>query len=87
MPLAPAYNKMMDSPAADVKNISGSRNAGSITAAEFLQRFVQKGTIWSHLDIAGMAWADKDSPTSPRGATGYGVRLLDHLVATHYEEA
>jgi leucyl aminopeptidase len=87
MPLAPAYNKMMDSPAADVKNISGSRNAGSITAAEFLQRFVQKGTIWSHLDIAGMAWADKESPTSPRGATGYGVRLLDHLVARHYEEA
>src|SRR5688572_2982203 len=87
MPLAPAYNKMMDSPAADVKNISGSRNAGSITAAEFLQRFVQKGTTWSHLDIAGMAWADKDSPTTPRGATGYGVRLLDHLVASHYEEA
>jgi leucyl aminopeptidase len=87
MPLAAAYNKMMDSPAADVKNISGSRNAGSITAAEFLQRFVQKGTIWSHLDIAGMAWADKDSATTPRGATGYGVRLLDHLVASHYEEA
>jgi len=87
MPLAAAYNKMMDSPAADVKNISGSRNAGSITAAEFLQRFVQKGTTWSHLDIAGMAWADKDSPTTPRGATGYGVRLLDRLVAAHYEEA
>jgi leucyl aminopeptidase len=87
MPLGAAYNKMMDSPAADVKNISGSRNAGSITAAEFLQRFVQKGTIWSHLDIAGMAWADKDSPTTPRGATGFGVKLLDHLVAQHYEEA
>ena len=87
MPLAAAYNKMMDSPAADVKNISGSRNAGSVTAAEFLQRFVQKGTLWSHLDIAGMAWADKDSPTTPRGATGYGVRLLDHLVAANYEEA
>jgi leucyl aminopeptidase len=86
MPLAAAYNKMMDSPAADVKNISGSRNAGSITAAEFLQRFVQKGTLWSHLDIAGMAWADKDSPTTPRGATGFGVRLLDRLVASHYEE-
>ena len=86
MPLAPAYNKLMDSPAADVKNISGSRNAGSITAAEFLQRFVQKGTIWSHLDIAGMAWSDKDTPTTPRGATGYGVRLLDRLVAAHYEE-
>ncbi|HNB26585.1 MAG TPA: leucyl aminopeptidase [Alphaproteobacteria bacterium] len=87
MPLAPAYNKMMDSPAADVKNISGSRNAGSITAAEFLQRFVQRGVHWAHLDIAGMAWADKDSPTGPRGATGYGVRLLDRLVAAHFEEA
>ena len=87
MPLAAAYNKMMDSPAADVKNISGSRNAGSITAAEFLQRFVQKGVHWAHLDIAGMAWSDKDAPTTPRGATGYGVRLLDHLVAAHYEEA
>ena len=49
------------SPAADMKNISGSRNAGSITAAEFLQRFVQKGVPWAHLDIAGMAWSDKDS--------------------------
>ena len=87
MPLAAAYNKMMDSPAADMKNISGSRNAGSVTAAEFLQRFVQKGTLWSHLDIAGMAWSEKDSPTTPRGATGYGVRLLDQLVAKYYEEA
>jgi leucyl aminopeptidase len=86
MPLGAAYNKMMDSPAADMKNISGSRNAGSITAAEFLQRFVQKGVAWSHLDIAGMAWSDKDSPTTPRGATGYGVRLLDQLVAAHYED-
>src|SRR5262245_8197835 len=86
MPLLAAYNKMMDSPAADMKNISGTRDAGSITAAEFLQRFVQKGTIWSHLDIAGMAWTEKDSPTTPRGATGYGVRLLDNLVAKHYEE-
>ena len=87
MPLAQAYNKMMDSPAADMKNISGSRNAGSITAAEFLQRFVQKGVHWAHLDIAGMAWSDKDAPTTPRGATGYGVRLLDQLVAKYYEEA
>jgi leucyl aminopeptidase len=87
MPLGQAYNKMMDSPAADMKNISGSRNAGSITAAEFLQRFVQKGVNWAHLDIAGMAWSDKDTATTPRGATGYGVRLLDNLVASHYEDA
>ncbi len=85
LPLAPAYNKMMDSPAADVKNISGSRSAGSIVAAEFLQRFIQKGVHWAHLDIAGMAWADKDSPIAPRGATGFGLRLLDHLVARHFE--
>ena len=85
MPLLPAYNKMMDSPAADMKNISGGRNAGSIVAAEFLQRFIQKGVRWAHLDIAGMAWTDKDNPVGPRGATGFGVRLLEHLVAKHYE--
>jgi leucyl aminopeptidase len=85
LPLLPAYNKMMDSPAADMKNISGGRNAGSIVAAEFLQRFIQKGVRWAHLDIAGMAWADKENPLGPRGATGYGLRLLEHLVAKHYE--
>jgi leucyl aminopeptidase len=84
MPLAPAYDKMMDSDVADMKNISGSRDAGSVTAAQFLQRFVDK-TPWAHLDIAGMAWAKKDSPTAPKGGTGYGVRLLDRLVADFYE--
>lgn len=85
MPLAPAYDKMIDSPAADMKNIGG-RNAGSITAAQFLQRFVQRGTPWAHLDIAGMAWSEKDAPTTPKGATAYGVRLLDQLVAANYED-
>jgi leucyl aminopeptidase len=86
MPLASAYDRMMDSPAADMKNISGSRNAGSITAAQFLQRFVQKGVAWAHLDIAGMAWADKDQPTCPKGATAFGVRLLDQFIAANFED-
>ncbi len=85
MPLAAAYDKMINSPAADMKNIGG-RNAGSITAAQFLQRFVHRGTPWAHLDIAGMAWSDKDLPTTPKGATAYGVRLLDQLVAANYED-
>ena len=84
MPLGPAYDKMMDSDVADMKNISGKRDAGSITAAQFLQRFVAK-TPWAHLDIAGMAWAGKDMATVPKGGTGYGVRLLDRLVADFYE--
>ena len=59
--------------------------AGAITAAQFIQRFVNKKT-WAHLDIAGTAWATRDAPTVPKGATAYGVRLLDRLVADHYEE-
>jgi leucyl aminopeptidase len=85
MPLAPAYDKLIDSPAADMKNIGG-RYGGSITAAQFLQRFVQKGVPWAHLDIAGMAWSEKDAPTVPKGATAFGVRLLDRLVAASYED-
>jgi leucyl aminopeptidase len=84
MPLGESYDKLINSDAADMKNIGG-RNGGSITAAQFIQRFV-KDTPWAHLDIAGMAWSDKDAPTVPKGATAFGVRLLDHLVADHYEE-
>ena len=83
-PLADAYDKMIESPAADMKNIGG-RPAGSITAAQFLQRFVKK-TPWAHLDIAGVAWSSKESDTVPKGGTGYGVRLLDRLVRDNYEE-
>ncbi len=83
MPLAEAYDRMIDSDAADVKNIGG-RDAGSITAAQFLQRFVN-GVAWAHLDIAGVTWSKKDAPTVPKGATGFGVRLLDRFVAEHYE--
>ncbi|MFK3890169.1 leucyl aminopeptidase [Sphingomonas sp. NPDC079357] len=79
-PLSDAYDKLIDSPIADVKNV-GPRGAGSITAAQFLQRFVDEGVAWAHLDIAGMVWADKDGPTWAKGATGYGVRVLDRFVA------
>ncbi|QDP20259.1 leucyl aminopeptidase [Sphingomonas xanthus] len=79
-PLGEAYDRLIDSPIADMKNV-GPREAGSITAAQFLQRYVENGTPWAHLDIAGMAWADKPSATYDKGATGYGVRLLDQYVA------
>ncbi len=87
MPLAPvgeSYDKSLNSPIADVQNIGSSKGAGSITAAQFLQRFVN-GKPWAHLDIAGMAWAGKDGPVTPKGASAYGVRLLDRLVADNFE--
>ena len=83
MPLHENYDKLIKSPAADMQNIGG-RGAGSITAAQFLQRFVNK-TPWAHLDIAGMAWSKEAKPTVPKGATGFGVRLLDRFVADNYE--
>jgi leucyl aminopeptidase len=83
MPLADAYDKMLDTDAADMKNIGG-RDAGSITAAQFLHRFIN-GVPWAHLDIAGTTWSKKDAPTVPKGATAFGVRLLDRFVADHYE--
>ncbi|MGA0600895.1 leucyl aminopeptidase [Caulobacter sp. KR2-114] len=84
MPLPPAYEKQIDSNVADVKN-TGGRPGGSITAALFIQRFV-KDTVWAHLDIAGPVWkSSSTSPIAPNGATGFGVRLLDKLVADFYE--
>ncbi len=85
LPLAEAYDRDIDSDAADVKNIGGGRAGGSITAAQFLQRFVNK-VPWAHLDIAGMAWSSKDAPTVPKGATAFGMRLLDRFVAQFYEK-
>jgi leucyl aminopeptidase len=85
LPLGDDYDRMIDSDAADMKN-TGGRWAGSITAAQFLQRFIQDGTAWAHLDIAGVTWSEKDAPTVPKGATAFGVRLLDELVAKHYEK-
>jgi len=79
MPLGANYDKLIDSPIADIKNV-GPREAGSITAAQFLQRFIKNGTPWAHLDIAGMVWSNKPGQTWDKGATGYGVRLLDQFV-------
>ena len=79
MPIGPAYDKLIDSPIADIKNV-GPRQAGSITAAQFLQRFIRKGTPWAHCDIAGMVWSDKPGHTHDKGATGYGVRLIDRFI-------
>ena len=67
-----------------MKNITGSRDAGSIIGGQFLQRFVNK-VPWAHLDIAGITWSSKDTPTVPKGATAFGVRLLDRFVADNYE--
>ncbi|MDR7101127.1 leucyl aminopeptidase [Croceicoccus sp. BE223] len=78
-PLSPAYDKLIDSPIADIKNV-GPRWGGSITAAQFLQRFIENDTPWAHLDIAGVVWADKPGATWEKGATGFGVRLLDRFV-------
>jgi leucyl aminopeptidase len=83
MPLGEAYDKQIRSDIADMKNIGG-RPGGAITAAQFIQRFVN-GKTWAHLDIAGTAWSSKDSATVPKGATAFGVRLLDRLVAENYE--
>ncbi|MXO57554.1 leucyl aminopeptidase [Pontixanthobacter gangjinensis] len=79
LPLAPAYDKMINSPIADMQNIGG-KGAGSITAAQFLKRFIMDDTPWAHCDIAGMVWADKAGATWDKGATGFGVRLIDTFV-------
>ncbi|HEX8527531.1 leucyl aminopeptidase [Allosphingosinicella sp.] len=84
LPMGDAYDKLMDSPIADMKN-SGPREGGSITAACFLGRFVEEGVKWAHLDIAGMVWADKASHLYDKGATGFGVALLERYVAANHE--
>ncbi len=85
LPLGDNYDKALTSPIADMQNIAGPGfGAGSITAAQFLQRFVNK-LPWAHLDIAGTAWSKADRPTVPRGATAFGVRLLNRLVQDNYE--
>ena len=83
LPLDPAYDKLIDSKNADMKNIGG-RHAGSITAAQFLKRFVGE-TPWAHLDIAGTAMGSPSSEINQSWGSGYGVRLLDRLVRDHYE--
>jgi leucyl aminopeptidase len=78
MPMGPAYDKMIDSKFADMKN-TGGRHAGSITAAQFLKRFVGE-TPWAHLDIAGTGMDSSPTDYSRSWASGWGVRLLDRLV-------
>jgi leucyl aminopeptidase len=84
LPMGDAYDKIMDSSIADMKNSAG-REGGSITAACFLGRFVEEGVKWAHLDIAGMVWADKPGHLYDKGATGFGVALLDRYIADNHE--
>jgi leucyl aminopeptidase len=84
MPLGEPFDRMIDSPIADMKNV-GPREGGSITAAQFIKRFIENGVKWAHIDMAGKAWAEKAGSTYDKGATGYGVRLLDQYVADQLE--
>jgi len=85
MPQGVVFDKMINSDIADMKNISSGRGAGSTTAAQFLARFVGD-TPWAHLDIAGVTWTKKDMPTAPKGATAFGVRMLDRMISNNYEQ-
>ena len=86
MPMGPEYDAMINCDIADMKNISDGREAGSTTAAQFLQRFVND-VPWAHLDIAGVAWQNKPlSPLAPKGAVGWGVRMLNDWIAKNYEK-
>jgi len=85
LPMGARYDRDINSEIADMKNVGKGREAGSITAAQLLERFVGE-TPWAHLDIAGMAWMKRgDDPSVPKGASGFGVRLLNQLVRDHYE--
>lgn len=84
MPMGPAYDKKIKSRIADMANVGG-RDGGSITAAQFLRRFVKDGTPWMHLDIAGVAYTKGETDFAPMGASGWGVRALDRLIADSYE--
>src|SRR6478672_4147661 len=85
MPLAPEYDKMIDSKFADMKNTGGSRWGGAITAAQFIKRFVDDKIPWAHLDIAGTGFDSRQTDVNKSWGSGWGVRLLDRLVADHYE--
>ncbi len=81
MPLGEAYDRMMESQLADIRNSCNSRDAGASTAACFLQRFVKPGVPWIHLDIAGTALTKSPTALAPKGATGWGVRAINRLIA------
>jgi leucyl aminopeptidase len=86
MPLGPEYDKLIDSKIADVKN-TGGRHAGSVTAAQFLQRFIEKDTPWAHIDVAGTAMGSPAHETNQSWASGWGVRLLDEFLRARFERA
>jgi len=85
MPVNASYDKLLDSQIADMKNV-GPRAAGSITAAQFLLRFIEDGVRWAHLDVAGTVWAEKPGANFDKGATGFGVRALDRFVRDNVEK-
>jgi leucyl aminopeptidase len=84
LPLGKAYDNMIKSQKADMKNVGG-RPAGAITAAQFLQRFVKDDLPWIHLDIAGVAQVSSDTELAPKGATGWGVMALNRLIKDRFE--
>lgn len=87
MPLDEAYRKEMESEVADLKNLGSlGRYGGACSAAGFLEHFINDGTKWAHIDIAGTAWWKSDKPTTPKGGTGFGVRALDDLIANNFEK-
>tara|TARA_B100000459_G_scaffold138158_1_gene95709 strand:- start:163 stop:666 length:504 start_codon:yes stop_codon:yes gene_type:complete len=84
MPLGASYDKKLKSRLADIKNVGG-RDAGAITAAQFIQRFIKKDMPWIHIDIAGAAHTKSESAFAPAGATGWGVMSLNRLVSEKFE--
>jgi leucyl aminopeptidase len=86
MPLHKDYDDMLKSPIADVANIGNMKGAaGSSTAAHFIERFIEDGVKWAHLDIAGVAWEKKGKAICPKGGVGFGVKLLNQFVQDNYE--
>jgi leucyl aminopeptidase len=86
MPLHADFREAIKSDIADVKNSVEGGSGGASTGAEFIGSFVEQDTVWAHLDIAGKAWAFKGSSTNPKGAAGWGVRLLNQLVLDYYQD-
>lgn len=87
MPLDEAYRKEMESDVADLKNLGSlGRYGGACSAAGFLEHFIEEGTTWAHIDIAGTAWWKSSKPTTPKGGTGFGVRTLNDFVANKFEK-
>ena len=86
LPVGEEYNSHIDCLVADMKNVGKGRSAGSISAAKFIEQYVEKGVKWIHLDVAAMVWENAGKPLSPKGATGYGVRLLNDYIAKNFEK-